>query len=123
MSVFDSSAVLAIFYGEEGRDVAKKHLPAASISRVNIAEVLGDIHKSGKGTVDDGWELIHDLRLRERSIYDGDLGRVAELSTIKGLSLGDRFCITLAERIQEPLITSDQQWAALELSVPVHLIR
>ena len=37
MSVFDSSAVLAIFYGEEGRDVAKKHLSAASISRVNVA--------------------------------------------------------------------------------------
>ena len=78
---------------------------------------------SGKGCVDDGWELIHELKLRERSVYDGDLGRVAELGVIKGLSLGDRFCITLAERIGEPLITSDQQWAKLDLAVPVHLIR
>lgn len=123
MSVFDSSAVLAIFYGEEGRDVARRHLSAASISRVNVAEVLGDIIKSGKGTVEDGWELLNDLGLRCRSIYDDHLDRVAELGRVKGLSLGDRFCIALAETIHEPLVTSDQQWATLDLAVPVHLIR
>lgn len=123
MSVFDSSAVLAIFYGEEGRYIARKHLSAASISRVNVAEVLGDIVKADAGTVEEGWDLLRDLGLRLRSVYDGHLDRVAELRTIKGLSLGDRFCISLAETIREPLVTSDQQWAKLSLSVPVIFIR
>ena len=70
--------------------------------------MLGDIVKSGRGTVEDGWELVNDLGLRRRSIYDGHLDRVAELESVKGLSLGDRFCIGLGETIREPLVTSDQ---------------
>ena len=49
--------------------------------------------------------------------------RVAELKRIKGLSLGDCFCIALGEAIREPLITADRQWATLDLAVPLELIR
>ena len=123
MSVFDSSAVLAIFYGEEGRETARAHLSAASISRSTWRRCWATSSNLARARLKDGWELIHDLGLRRRSIYDEHLDRVAALGRVKGLSLGDRFCIALAEAIREPLVTSDQQWSKLELDVPVVLIR
>lgn len=123
MSVLDTSAVLAMIYGEEGASEAKAHLDGGSISRVNVAEVLTDLVKSGYGPPSEGFIILNKMGLRLRSVYDGDASRVAELKQIKGLSLGDCFCIALGEKAQEPLITSDRQWATLELSVLVHLIR
>lgn len=123
MSVLDTSAVLAMIYGEKGADVAKRHLDAASISRVNVAEVLTDLVKAGYGAPTEGLGLLNRLGLRFRSVYDNHAERVAELKQIKGLSLGDCFCIALGESANEPLVTSDQQWATLNLSVPVELIR
>jgi len=112
-----------MIYGEEGAGEAKTHLDGGSISRVNVAEVLTDLIKSGYGSPSDGVIILNKMGLRFRSVYDGDAARVAELKQIKGLSLGDCFCIALGEKAQEPLITSDRQWATLDLSVPVHLIR
>ena len=123
MSIMDTSAVLAMIYGEEGAEVAKDHLDAASISRVNVAEVLGDLVKAGYGSPADGMVILNKLGLRFRSVYDADAERVAELKQVKGLSLGDCFCISLGEAAREPLVTADKQWASLDLSVPVHLIR
>ena len=123
MSVLDTSAVLAMIYGEEGADKARDFSDPGSISRVNVAEVLTDLVRTGYGSAAEAWEVVATLQLRVRSIYDDHVLRVAELKRIKGLSLGDCFCIALGEAIAEPLITSDQQWATLDLSVPVHLIR
>lgn len=123
MSVLDASAVLTVIYGEAGADVAKPHIDAGSISRVNVAEVLTDLVKTGYGTPVEGMKLIQTLGLRLRSVYDNHAERVAELKQIRGLSLGDCFCIALGESTQEPLITADQQWVDLDLAVPVHLIR
>ena len=123
MSVLDTSAVLAMIYGDEGADKARDFSDPGSISRVNVAEVLTDLVRTGYGSAAEAWEVVATLQLRVRSIYDDHVLRVAELKRIKGLSLGDCFCIALGEAIAEPLITSDQQWATLDLSVPVHLIR
>ena len=123
MSVLDTSAVLAMIYGEEGGEAARKHADAGSISRVNVAEVLTDLIRTGYGTAADAMEVLGKLDLRFRSVYDNHAQRVAELKRIKGLSLGDCFCIALGEAAGEPLITADRQWATLDLAVPVELIR
>lgn len=123
MSVLDTSAVLAMIYGEEGAAKAKRHLDAGSISRVNVAEVLTDLIKTGYGPPPEGMVILNKLGLRFRSIYDDHAERVAELKQIKGLSLADCFCIALGEATREPLVTADQQWAQLKLRVPVELIR
>lgn len=123
MSVLDTSAVLAMIYQETGGEVARKHANPGSISRVNVAEVLTDLIRTGYGTAAECMEVLGKIDIRFRSVYDDQTERVAELKQIKGLSLGDCFCIALAESIREPLITADQQWAKLDLSVPVVLIR
>lgn len=123
MSVFDTSAVLAIMYKEAGADIARKHLDAASISLVNVAEVLGDLRKSGRADPAEGFDLVKELKLRTRRVHEGHVERVAELGGVRNLALGDRFCIALGEAIDEPLVTGDTAWANLPLKVPVILIR
>ncbi|MBE7217853.1 MAG: PIN domain-containing protein [Caulobacteraceae bacterium] len=121
--MLDTSAVLAILYEEEGAANARDFSDPGSISRVNVAEVLTDLIRTGYGDAEEALEVFKTLQLRVRSVYDDHVPRVAELKRIKGLSLGDCFCIALGETINEPLITADRQWAELDLSVAVHLIR
>ena len=123
MSVLDTSAVLAMIYEEEGAARARDFSDPGSISRVNVAEVLTDLVRTGYGSAAEALEVFDRLQLRVRSVRDTHVPRVAELKRIEGLSLGDCFCVALGEAIGEPLVTADTQWATLELSVAVHLIR
>jgi PIN domain nuclease of toxin-antitoxin system len=40
-----------------------------------------------------------------------------------GLSLGDRACLSLGLRLEVPVMTTDQVWASLDLSIAVHVVR
>ncbi|MGO9959663.1 MAG: twitching motility protein PilT [Solirubrobacteraceae bacterium] len=44
-------------------------------------------------------------------------------TTTKGLSLGDRSCLALAQRLGAPALTAEHVWAELELDIEVQLIR
>jgi ribonuclease VapC len=123
MSVLDTSAVLAMLYEEEGADVARRACDPGSISQVNVAEVLTDLLQSGYRDATQAMSAFDELQLRVRSVYEGHVLRVAELKQVRGLSLGDCFCIALGEAAGEPLVTADRQWATLDLAVPVELIR
>jgi ribonuclease VapC len=123
MSVLDTSAVLAMLYEEAGADKARSFSDPGSISQVNVAEVLTDLLRSGYRDVEDAMSAFDDLQLRVRSVYENHVRRVAELKQIRGLSLGDCFCIALGEATNEPLVTADRQWATLDLAVPVQLVR
>ena len=123
MSVFDTSAVLAILYEEDGADQARERIADGSISQVNVAEVLADMMRAGFSTLARASKTFAALQLQVQTVHDDHVERVAELKQVRGLSLGDCFCIALGERSGEPLITADRQWATLELAVPVELIR
>ena len=123
MSVFDTSAVLAIIYGEDGADEARKREVGGSISQVNVAEVLGDMLRAGFSSLAKASKVFAALELEVRGVHDVHVQRVAELKQVRGLSLGDCFCIALGESAGETLVTADQQWATLKLAVPVQLIR
>ena len=123
MSVFDTSAVLAILYDEDGAEEARRRAAEGSISRVNVAEVLGDMMRAGFSTLAKASKTFAALELQVRGVDDSHVRRAAELKQIRGLSLGDCFCIALGESSGEPLITADRQWATLDLGVPVELIR
>ncbi len=124
MSVFDTSAVLAIIYDEEGRGAAETQLAGSVISTINVAEVAGDLIITGKVDSEIAVRLIAELGLTISPPSLDQAKRAAELHRIPRLSLGDRFCIALGEALNEPLITGDQQWARVpDIRVPVELIR
>jgi ribonuclease VapC len=50
-------------------------------------------------------------------------GLMRRATRAQGLSLGDRACLALAERLALPVLTADRVWADLDLGIEVVLIR
>ena len=122
MNVFDTSAVLAMLYDEAGKAQAEARLEGGAISTVNVAEVLGDFVRSGRGTLDDARDAFDDLALELVSPDYDQASRAAALKRPR-LSLGDRFCLALGEARGLRVVTADQDWASVPVSVPVEFIR
>ena len=124
-AVLDSSALLAYVLAEPGADAVKGYLGRATISAVNLSEVVARLVNAGATE-----ELIRrqfkSLRL---SIVDFDeetayaAGMLRERTKDYGLSLGDRACIATAARLGLPAVTADRQWAELDIGVEIVLIR
>lgn len=122
MNVFDTSALLAIVYDEPGRPIAEARLASAAVSTVNAAEVMGDYVASGRGDLAAARRIIDGLGVQLIAPDYDQAARAAELKRPR-LSLGDRFCLALGEARGERIVTADQAWASLSLSVPVEFIR
>jgi ribonuclease VapC len=124
-AVLDASALLAFLQDEPGNDQVEAVLPEAVISSVNWAEV---VQKSIAAGVDvDG--LREDLEALGLAILpftaeEAEIaGRLWQQTRQVGLSLGDRACLSLGFRLKAPVLTADQIWTSLNLSITVHSIR
>jgi ribonuclease VapC len=42
---------------------------------------------------------------------------------VTGLSLGDRACLALAQRLGVPAVTADREWVTVNVSIAIHLVR
>lgn len=123
MSVLDTSAVLAVVYDEEGRDVVRRRLSSAVVSTVNLAEVVRDVLRRYGGATENAVASLAHLGLKAVAPDEAQAYRAAELKQNKGLSLADCFCIALGEARGELLVTGDQDWRALDVAVPIEFIR
>ncbi|HJD60975.1 MAG TPA: PIN domain-containing protein [Rickettsia endosymbiont of Columbicola hoogstraali] len=99
----------------------------ASMSTVNITDVLTFLHRTNKISNDEAFILITET---VQSIIPFDLEQAAHTAQLqlytqhKGLSLGDRACITLGIKLQAPIYTADKIWAELKLNdADIKLIR
>ncbi|WP_375430377.1 type II toxin-antitoxin system VapC family toxin [uncultured Friedmanniella sp.] len=126
MTVLDASAVLALIQDEPGADLVASSLDGATMSTVNIAEVVGKIIDAGL----DGREAFDLLVAAGVGVVpltaeDALLaGALREVQGGHALSLGDRCCLALAVRSAPPdVLTADRLWAELDLPVQVRLIR
>ena len=124
-TVFDSSAVLAIAFEEEGSEAAARRLGDGILSAVNASEVVARIVDLGASGEEARASLLgFGLEIRP---FDAALAVAAGLlrtaTRERGLSLGDRACMALAIREQARVVTADRAWAALDLGVEVELIR
>ena len=123
--VLDASAALAVFMGEPGDDVVKAHVPGASMSAVNVAEVVGKLSASGMTEVEVR-AAIATLGVEVVS-FDEELafatGMLGPLTRDSGLSLADRACLTLARARRVAALTADRTWADLDVGVEIQLIR
>jgi len=129
--VLDASAFLAYLGNETGAAVVADAIAAgATMSTVNLAEVLSTLATRGKDPI----EVVSDLT--ERGLLDGavtvepfttadatEAARLRPLARSAGLSLADRACLTVARRLAAPLLTADHAWSGLGLGVDVRAIR
>ena len=123
--VLDASAVLAMLNVEPGGDVVADFIGRARISSVNVIEVLTRLVDKGQSFAD-ARRTFAMLQLDIEPV-DADLAYAAaalrSLTKSKGLSLGDRVCIALAQRLSVPVLTSDTAWTDIKVGVDVRMIR
>ena len=123
--VFDSSAVLAIAFGEHGADRAADALGDGVLSAVNASEVVARLVERGASD-EDARESLRGFGLAIRPFDEGlaiAAGLLRRSTRTHGLSLGDRACLALARRERAPILTADRSWAALELGLEMEFIR
>ncbi len=121
--VLDASALLAYLHKEPGGRSVESALPTAALSAVNLSEVL---QKSlARGVATQG--LSADLEMAGVEIAPftaEDAEAAAHLwRRASALSLGDRACLALAQRLGVAVYTCDRAWAALRLNIKLRLVR
>ena len=124
-TVLDASALLAAIQQEPGGNEVVRVIDRASISAVNLAEVVSKL--SDRGVVaDEAWSDIMETKIKVVP-FDADMARrVAALRPLTrslGLSLGDRACLALGILTRATVLTTDRAWKSLDLGVAVRIIR
>ena len=118
MIVFDSSAILAVIFGEPGADVAEAlmHDDAAVLSSVNHAETLAKLLDKGM-TPAQATKIFQGLQLTVLpfTLEQAEIaGRLRPSTRALNLSLGDRCCLALARTLNNAtVVTADRPWARL----------
>jgi ribonuclease VapC len=124
-AVLDASAVLALLFGEPGAEAVVDHITAgAAISTVNLVEVATVLIRNGR----DPNTVLDPLRSQVdvMAFTDTDAITTAALYpqvSARGLSLGDRACLALAQRLNAPAVTAEHLWADVDLDITIDTIR
>jgi len=123
--VVDASAVIALLVGEPFTRFDPLHLPNASISAVNLSEVLARLQEIGMPESDVAGAVAR-LNLRVVAFDEPQARAAARLRSVTrhiGLSLGDRACLALGDRLGCPVVTADRVWASLDVGIEIVVIR
>lgn len=125
VTVLDASAVLAVLFREPGAEFVIRRAQGAAMSAINYAEVIARVVQEGFDPVAADREIVRlrfDIVPFDRSLAHRSGVLRAETRAL-GLSLGDRACLALAERLGGTVLTGDRHWARLDLGIPIELIR
>jgi PIN domain nuclease of toxin-antitoxin system len=123
--VLDASALLAYLRAEPGSEAVDGVLGSALITSVNWAEVLQKSLSAGVEAKGLRQEL-QALGLAVEPFSAGDADTAALLwpqTRNLGLSLADRACLSLALRLNLPVLTCDRSWAELTLPLRIQRLR
>lgn len=111
MNVLDSSALLAFLQGEKGADMVEAILEEGSCcGAANWSEVAQRIRASGRD-----WNLaralLQSFDLVVEPVTEGDAEwAAARWRRGQGLSLGDRLCLAVGQRLDATVVTADKAW-------------
>ncbi len=111
MTVLDASAILAFLGGEGGSDVVEAALgDSARCGAANWSEVAQKVLAAGRD-----WGLVRALLDSygvqiEPVVSDDAEWAARRWRRGEGLSLADRLCLALGERLDEPVLTADTTW-------------
>lgn len=119
MTVLDASAVLAFLQDEEGADRVESALDGGVLGAANWAEVAQKVRAGGADWgVARSVLLSYGLRMEPVSVQDAEAA-AALWKRGSGLSLGDRLCLALADRLAVPVLTADRAWGESERIVQI----
>ena len=126
-TVLDASAVLALLLGEPGGDRVKAVLDGATICAVNLAEIVSHYAKLGAGRSDIE-ALLRTLPMHVAPVdaaLSYSAGMLRPITIEGGLSLGDRYCLALAQRENAMALTAERRWPPIAqvVGVRIELIR
>ena len=115
MIVYDASALLAYLADEPGADVVEATLAEGGVcGAANWSEVAQKV-RVRQGVWPLARALLIDHGLVVEPVSERDAERAAELWMAgSGLSLGDRLCLALGERLSATVLTADRAWGEQE---------
>lgn len=124
-AVIDASALLALLNAEPGADIVAQALPEAIISAVNLSEVVAKLQQAGmpENAIR---QALQPLGLPVEHFDEEQAYRAGILhgaTSRLGLSLGDRACLSLAQKLGVSAMTADKTWGELSPAVSIKLIR
>jgi PIN domain nuclease of toxin-antitoxin system len=124
-TIADASAILALLKQEPLGKLDPRRLFRATISAVNLSEVLERLCSGGLSE-SEAEAAVAELSLRVAD-FDEPQARLAAYLRLRtrhaGLSLGDRACLALGLQLGRPVITADRVWASLDIGVEVVMVR
>lgn len=129
VTVLDASAIIAFLQGEPGSELVGQalHSQRCVVSAANQAEVIAKA--LDRGAEPDVLKMIlADLAYSVVDIQVGDgeqAGWMRGDTRSIGLSLGDRLCLALAQRLKARVLTADRAWLGVSqaLGLDVGCIR
>jgi PIN domain nuclease of toxin-antitoxin system len=111
--VLDASAILAFLQGETGSQMVEDSMGDRPIcGAANWSEVAQKVRGAGRD-----WELVrallvsYDIRVEPVTVDDAEWA-ARRWRAAEGLSLADRLCLALAERVDADVLTADTTWGA-----------
>jgi ribonuclease VapC len=123
--IADASAILGLLKQEPFSGFDPKQLFRATISAVNLSEVLERLCSGGLSE-SEADETVATLNLRVVD-FDAPLARrtafLRPQTRNAGLSLADRACLALGLFLGLPIVTADRAWAKVDVGVRIILIR
>lgn len=111
MIVLDASAVLAYLQGEPGADTVGEHLAGSRLGAANLSEVLARMDGQVEARVAEALLLARGVVI-EPVIVDDARGAAMLRAARPHLSLGDRLCLALADRLSAVALTADRAWGS-----------
>jgi PIN domain nuclease of toxin-antitoxin system len=121
ITIADASAILALLKQEPFNKVEPRRLFRATISAVNLSEVLERLCAGGLSQLEAD-EAVAALNLHVVD-FDASQARLAAYLRPRtrpaGLSLGDRACLALGSMLGHPVVTADRVWASLDVGVEI----
>ncbi len=110
MIVLDSSALLAYLQGESGADRVREHLDGGGVvSTANWSEVAQKMRRVDSWAISRSLLLSFPLQISSVTVDEAEAA-AAMWEEGSPLSLADRLCLALADRLELPVLSADRAW-------------
>jgi PIN domain nuclease of toxin-antitoxin system len=108
--LLDASALLALLGNEPGAERVMEVIERSSVHAVQLAEVVKKLVGTGASEAIVR-ETVESLMLPVIEELTADQAYHTARYCVRGISLGDQICLSVAESREETAVTSDRRWS------------